>query len=409
MVYPKFVKYILGGNKMKFKKLPALALAFGLASSTLLAPQSSFARDTDYTTGSDFSWSPYWYSLTDYISSSDATRPVGSFQMKLNDTAVNKTKNTGYHSTMEINNTSDNVPYSGWYATNMPNHKFDSDDDNSNGKSEELEVIYKYASGLTPYQNYYFQAAWDGYGGEYGKFDFIYQLSIWNGFNSEYEAYHYDYLGSSSWALGYGIASVADSGNEENVVVSNKDKNDFEQLKESDLVSVVRDKVDNDINVELKIKNKDDLKKYAELQKTLSKELKHQEVDTIITFSQPITESELKQIVNQYNLEISSFNLKATDQATGEWVTVRGVPENNKFINQSRIDSVTEGKKVVVEGFTSVEAKIGKFNQNKWLKLQDESNVFLADLMPEYSQVLADNQEAQVLLGDFAQELEMWK
>ncbi|WP_297989467.1 hypothetical protein [Anoxybacillus sp.] len=43
----------------------------------LLSPEIGQARDTDYTTGADFSWSPYIWSLGAYRSSSDSSQVVG--------------------------------------------------------------------------------------------------------------------------------------------------------------------------------------------------------------------------------------------------------------------------------------------------------------------------------------------
>ncbi|PIC04129.1 hypothetical protein CS060_11410 [Anoxybacillus flavithermus] len=60
-----------GGTVMK-RKITRLGVMC-LALVALLSPEVGQARDTDYTTGADFSWSPYIWSLGAYRSSSDSS------------------------------------------------------------------------------------------------------------------------------------------------------------------------------------------------------------------------------------------------------------------------------------------------------------------------------------------------
>lgn len=180
------------------KKLLALTAVFTLA----VAPITSFARDTDYTYGADFSWSPYSWSTGDYASYSDSSEMVAALNNIKFDQEATDLHNNAYYLTFEINNISDNVPHSGWYSSNMPYAKYDRDDDNGNGYSEEIEVIKSYVGAkISAGQAYYFQTSWNNAKYKTGKFDVIIQRSVYNSFSGEFEGYHYDYLKSHYWDI----------------------------------------------------------------------------------------------------------------------------------------------------------------------------------------------------------------
>ncbi|HDR5353048.1 TPA: hypothetical protein QCS32_004793 [Bacillus thuringiensis] len=115
-------------TKTKYFKriLPLLGLATLLA-----APNSSSAaiRDTDFSVGSSFPWSPYDYSGLSFTAYSDPYEMVGAFNNIRFDSTATNLHNYAYYLTLEINNVSDNLYHTGWYYTNLPDSGFDTDND----------------------------------------------------------------------------------------------------------------------------------------------------------------------------------------------------------------------------------------------------------------------------------------
>lgn len=188
-----------GGTVMK-RKITRLGVMC-LTLVALLSPEIGQARDTDYTTGADFSWSPYIWSLGAYRSSSDSSQVVGYLNNVKFDSEAAAIHNAAYYLTFEINNTTDNVPHSGWFSSNLPNVGFDTDDDDGDGRAEEAEAYETGDATIYADKAYYFQTSWKSASGKSGKMDFIIQRSIYNPFSGEMEGYHYDYLNSYNWSL----------------------------------------------------------------------------------------------------------------------------------------------------------------------------------------------------------------
>lgn len=162
----------------------------------LISTPLAFARDTNYTLGSSFSWSPSsWY--VSYATTSSTV--VGYFNnIKFSSSAASD-HNLLYYLTLEINNTTDNVGHSGWYSSNLPNAKFDRDDDNKNGYSEEAEA-YEWGNGsISSSTSYYFNTSWNANSGQKGTFDYIVQRSALNPTKGEMEAIHFDLIARNSW------------------------------------------------------------------------------------------------------------------------------------------------------------------------------------------------------------------
>ena len=174
------------------KRIVILLTLFFLLISTPLA----FARDTNYSLGSSFSWSPSSW----YVSYATTSSTVVSYfnSIKFSSSAASA-HNLAYYLTLETNNTTDNVGHSGWYSSNLPNAKFDRDDDNGNGYSEEAEA-YEWGTGsISSSTSYYFNTSWNAKSGQKGTFDYIVQRSVLNPTNGEMEAYHYDLIARKSW------------------------------------------------------------------------------------------------------------------------------------------------------------------------------------------------------------------
>jgi hypothetical protein len=66
--------------------------------------------------------------------------------------------NTYYHGIdiTALDDTASDIGATGWYSTNYPNPKFDSDDDGANGPDEETEIVTLSPTNMTTGTSYYF-------------------------------------------------------------------------------------------------------------------------------------------------------------------------------------------------------------------------------------------------------------
>jgi len=157
---------------------------------------ASFARDTNWTVGRSFSWSPY-------IDAIDLSGGISHYLFTDTDFHFDSTgasqNNSAYYFTFEHNNGADGLDKYSQYS-NIPDPHFDWDDDNGDTWKEESEVSIEadgYKDNLTAGYNYYFTTWWinkksTAHPG--GTLYYVAQRSIYNPLNGEYEAYHYDLL-----------------------------------------------------------------------------------------------------------------------------------------------------------------------------------------------------------------------
>lgn len=178
--------------KNKIRMLIAIGFAIGIIFGS---NNVALARDTNWTNGRSFSWSPY-VSSTSIIDYGDELRARIYFYF---DTTGATQNNNMYYFTME-----ENLDNDGWEGdirySNIPDPHFDWDDDNGDGNEEESEVSIEadgWKDSLTAYYNYYFITWWNENGPD-GLVYFVAQRSIYNPLNGEYEAYHYDLLTTGS-------------------------------------------------------------------------------------------------------------------------------------------------------------------------------------------------------------------
>lgn len=156
----------------------------------------AYARDTNWSDGSSFSWSP---DLTySYVSQASTYYLYVVSEFEFDSTAASQ-NNSLYYFTMEHNAEADWFTKDSLYSS-IPDPHFDWDDDDSDGYHEEAEVSIE-ADGwkdmLKANYEYNFGTWWKNTkstNSPSGKVYFVAQRSILNPLNGEYEAYHYDLL-----------------------------------------------------------------------------------------------------------------------------------------------------------------------------------------------------------------------
>ncbi|SHH70492.1 hypothetical protein [Clostridium grantii] len=85
---------------------------------------------------------------------------VHAYYMRYDDTTISSImsyyNNNSYYPGIDITDMSDKLTYNGYYSTNYPNPKFDTDDDDWDGKWEETEITVLSPSSIKTSTDYYF-------------------------------------------------------------------------------------------------------------------------------------------------------------------------------------------------------------------------------------------------------------
>ncbi|HDX9649060.1 TPA: hypothetical protein ROY02_005454 [Bacillus cereus] len=385
------------------KILPILGLA------TLLAtPNSSSAaiRDTDFSVGSSFPWSPYDYSGLSFTAYSDPYEMVGAFNNIRFDSTATNLHNSAYYLTLEINNVSDNLYHTGWYYTNLPDPGFDTDNDNGDQFVEEAEVYVNSLTAMIEAHKYYaFQTTWRKVtdSARSGTLNFIVQRSAWNPTNNEMEGIHYDLIDQTSWYLAPTLAKEQQT-LLKNVKGINKPQETTREDKEAsnEVMQAILHKKDGreKFSVIPKVNNKQELKKYKEKQIEIA-----QKIDSIsegvITFKVPLSIEQLQELQQKYNFKIKSYEIKANDQ-DGNWVTISGTQKGTQLFDQNKFDDVTRNQNVKFVGVTSAIVEMENFSADKLNSMQNDNNIFLVDISSEYVKQIKNDKNLHVRVPDLA-------
>lgn len=383
--------------KVKKKKLAMLAASLGLAA-TLAFPNTSYARDTNYTNGASFGWSPYTWSASGFKWNNEIT---GSFTNVKFSSSAASSHNSMYYLTFEINHTRDHNGHTGWYWTNLPDPGYDRDDDNGNGWSEEAEAYIEadgWKQSISAYTGYGFQSSW--WLSSSGNFDFIVQRSLYNPIAGEMEAWHYDKITNRGWSGLYSANSVKEKSPvasapsaKEDVLYSNNGLK-IAKVKEADSKTA-------DVYVQPNVASKADFSKYKNQQKELLKQIDKENIEVVLTFNKSLSVKEVEKLIKKYDIAVDSYEIKSTDKK-GEWTTIGGTPDKKELFSKAQYDNVTKGRGVKFSGFTSL---VGTVNKDQLANLEKEKSVFFADVSKEYAKSLVKNQDVDVLVPDFAWEV----
>lgn len=145
--------------KKLFKKA-ILPLAFLLA----IVPTIASAYSSSWTSASG-SYSPYKGNVNTVASSDSINDYITTYvdSMYYNSSAITAIKNyynnNNYYHGIDVtalDDTSTDIGATGWYSTNYPNPKFDSDDDGGNGPDEETEIVSLSPLSMVAGTKYYF-------------------------------------------------------------------------------------------------------------------------------------------------------------------------------------------------------------------------------------------------------------
>lgn len=160
--------------------------------------------------------------------------------------------------------------------------------------------------------------------------------------------------------------------------------------------------------IDSKIESKSDFKKYKQEQFDLAKKIKEKDdVRIVFTFNEPLSEKELEKLVKKYNINVISYEIKATN-AEDEWITVGGVPEEDELFSEEKFKEVTLNLDAKFKGFTSLEGTVDDFKESDYKKIADDSQIFLADLSKQIAFEIHGT-DAKVILHDYAQQVSTLK
>lgn len=97
---------------------------------------------------------------------------------------------------LDVTDMSGNLTYDGWYSTNYPNPKFDTDDDEPNGSSEETEITCQSPTLINTTTNYYFNVGFKEYGYAGSSYSGTINITAHESYPqlTEYQTYYFDTL-----------------------------------------------------------------------------------------------------------------------------------------------------------------------------------------------------------------------
>ncbi len=347
----------------------SLLTTFGLSviftaclASTSSAAYTSWSNNTDFTY-----WKPYWGS---FVANKDATYPRinASLSFYWNSTQVQKLKQSiSRYPTFDVRDHSQSS-FSGTYiSSTLPDPKYDYEDDNGDGRNEELEVVLRDHWSVTT-QNYSVQTVWavnntlnspkltsyscvsdqpfypgGDYNTVYGTSEFLAQL-YWSDIN-----------------IGYVSASDAFAQNADSRQASN------ETLRVADDTS----KVDHEYEI---LKSNTELQNYKmKVHQVLSNANDEQSFDYIMTFNKPISLEKLRKFMN--HLEVGELYAHGKNE-TGDLVTIGTNKINFTILNQLVTDDSYQ-----FNGFTEIEGTASAKELKKYL---NDDDVFSVEIATEH-------------------------
>ncbi|PDZ70402.1 hypothetical protein [Bacillus pseudomycoides] len=236
-----------------------------------------------------------------------------------------------------------------------------------------------------------------------GKLNFIVQRSFWNPTNNEMEGLHYDLIDQASWYLAPTLAKEQQAFSK-NVQGINKPQETTREDKEvsNEVMQAISHKKagKEKYSVIPKVSNKQEFKKYKDKQIEIA-----QQADSIsegvITFNEPLSIEQLKELQQKYNFKIKSYEIKANDQ-DGNWVTISGTPKGTQLFDQNKFDDVTRNQNVKFVGVTSAIVAMENFTPDKLNTMQDDDNIFLVDISSEYVKQIKNDKNIHVRVPDLA-------
>lgn len=366
------------------KKISGIIAVFCILSTSIVA----YARDTDWTIGRSFKWSPY-------VSSTETTSYTTSLRARIDfffDKDGADANNLIYYFTMEENCGDGKKLILGNQYTNVPNPHFDSDDDDGDGYAEESEVV-EGGTSLTSSTTYYFTTWWDKDATTVpeGTMSYIAQNSIYNPLNGEYEAYNYDLLAQDAYStIGTTRAATQTEMSSTNISADEYAARQVEVL-ENDmfLQQIAEDPNELEITIDPS-NNAADIETYKEYQinnivasrnNMASRAALSSEGQATITFANPISKDTVLSIMEDNNAILLDCELKLVN-ASSTWITANVYNLENLDIEElvDRIASETGEIGLTYCGVTSARALINVAGSS-YEDLSSDENIYFVDLM----------------------------
>lgn len=331
-------------------------------------PLMAIARDTDYSEGDSFIWSPDQYDSSyndgySYLFTYTTLEWSNSGAEEVND----RLSNFWDYYTMELNNIEDEHIGSIGGTTELPDGSWDPEDDDGNGLSEELEYYWANTD-LEGNVNYDFDTTWgkvESSGS--GDFDLIAQMGPlhqgWDYDLLDRFSYNYDsivYNPTKNWLTKF-ISKLRLS------KAHASEKSRVEQYKIN--YDIVFNVINNNGEIDVFPIKVTDVDKYTKSQLKAAKKLideKNDNINCTITFNKP--------------LDINAMSEFGFENGYFEFIGQKGNEKINGFImnNEKGLQLLkTYKEKIDVEGIV---AYTGKIDYLKLQKLIESDKLAIADV-----------------------------
>lgn len=358
----------------------------------------AMARDTNFTVGRSFTWSPY--SSTDAFGggvisggSSQKTYITAWTDFHWDTTgasAINSARNT----TMEQNALDGTGLSAGDQYCNVGNVHFDKDDDDGDGCYEESEVVF--LGKVSGNVNYAFRTNFDrrSNAGDTGYINVIVQRSIYNPLNGEYEGWDYDLLEQADWVWGGYARSLTNNPTTRTSTI---------EAGEKHLV--------HDAGTTLEEMNNyfaDQESVFSSLSavQPLSETVETESTKVTVTFNRPISMDEMLALIEETGVSLNRYKAKFFN-TDGEWCNASSSNTDEdamiEFANESAIEAGRPH--VSYEGIVSMEITMPAA-QSVYEQLNNSPLVFCVD-MSEYIWTHSEdyNPNIKILVPDYAWEV----
>jgi len=384
------------------KKKALISIGICVVLCVYLTLSAFAASSTSWDYGSSYkdqygSYVPY-KGRAGYILTGNSTTKYLTFYsyMYFNQTVVNSIKNymnQGLYFTWDVSNINDydrTITATGWYSTNLPNPKFDCEDDPfpfGNGFKDETEVTA--LSLVEPNKEYYYMVDFedkrDGTSG--GTVENRACLSEKNPLTGEYNTIWYSSRAQATLTYGKNFGQYSIINNINNDTIKSSELNDAKIALEKNKSQIL------DLYRSIDTSSLSSLKEYKN--KVLSnqkiyKENKKDNVLATITFNYPISIDVFADFVNKYDIKVNQFSIRAINQI-GDRVTISGKPGENEVVPENILNSMLDKSKAEFKGIIDCyveldSAYLDKINDN-------EKNVFLVDTSADNMFITNENKK----------------
>lgn len=353
---------------------------------TMIASMSTvaFARDTDWSVGSSFDWSPT--ASTDVTTYENSIRADVDFTF--DQTAADE-NNAIYFFTMEHNVGSGTKLISDLKVSNLPNVGYDTDDDDGDGYHEEAEAYEGYGNALEANTDYYFIAWWDKDTSAVpaGTVDTVAQRSA----NLiEMQAIHYDLLTQTSFGA-----------------LRNTPTTSFAEYAEDEKSKVLLNDTITTIQDVEALKNN----QYMEVQTLISNgSLNNQPVEATITFNGEVTLQDLSDLLENNQATLTNYESKFTNE-NGDWITAEHTTLNTGELISNVSEALVEKEEAINYcGVTSAKISLN-LNDTNYNNIIENELVYFMDLSTELvpTAMQVSDGDTEYIVSDFAYLLEMSK